>query len=168
MILYQYKIMRTILLVAFSFFLFCSCDPGYIDKEYEYKLQVKNASNSKVTLLGYDSFDDTQNKLFVNPILKKTIIIESNNYGPIVVNKNIFSTVDNSTYFFGLHIDSLVLKFENGQGYYSTVINGLDNDNWIPNKSSLLNIQAKDVQKEGGVYIYTITQEDYENAHTLP
>src|SRR5690606_41813987 len=71
----------------------------------------------------------------------------------------------NSSYFFGHHIDSLVLKFENGKGYYSTVLSVINNENWIANKSSLILVKSKDVIKEGDIYIYKITQEDYENAH---
>lgn len=74
-----------------------------------------------------------------------------------------------------LSVDSLVLKFENGKGYYATYLykNGndyreLDKENWIANKSTLFAVFSQDVRKEGDVYIYTITQEDYENAYELP
>ena len=148
--------------------LLASCDPNNEDKEFIHNLKVKNESDSEITLSGYDHFDDATNQVFTQPILKKTIVIEANSSGPIVVNKNIFSNINNSTYFFGHHIDSLVLKFENGKGYYSTVSSVINTENWIANKSSLISVRSEDVTKEGDIYIYKITQEDYENAHVLP
>lgn len=62
-------------------------------------------------------------------------------------------------------VDSITLKFANGTGYYSTLGN---NNFWLENKSDLLNIKEKDVMQKNGVLIYTITQNDYENAHVLP
>ncbi len=150
------------------FLFLASCDPNNENIEFTHSLMVKNESDSKLLLLGYDNFDDTTNQVFTEPLLKKTIVIEANSLGPIIVNKNIFSSVNNSSYFFGHHIDSLVLKFENGKGYYSTVLSVINNENWIANKSSLILVKSKDVIKEGDIYIYKITQEDYENAHALP
>lgn len=176
----QFKIMRIQLLIVYKlaclillFFCF-SCDPNTEDQEYIHKLQVENASNLKLSLLAYDTFDETANKPFDVAILKKEIIIDKHNVGPIVINKNIFSTIDNSTYFAGLQIDSLIIKFEDNRGYYSKInrnsndIYVIDYENWILNKSTLFSVLSKDVRKEGDMYIYTITQEDYENAHVLP
>lgn len=175
----QYKIMRTQLLMVckFSSFLclllgFSSCDPEN-EKEYSHKLQVENTSISKIILLGYNNYDDNFNKVLPYPILQKMIVIEVNSLGPIVMNKNIFFDINNSSYFFGIHVDSLVLKFENEKGFYSTIkrnINDeyqINNEYWIPSKSTLFAVSSKDVRKEGDVYIYSITQEDYENAHVL-
>ena len=62
-------------------------------------------------------------------------------------------------------VDSITLKFTNGRGYYSSLNN---NNFWLENRSDLLNIKEKDVMQKNGVLIYTITQNDYENANVLP
>ena len=176
--------MRTPLSIAYKLgsiislcVLITSCDPGgkYDDIVYTHQLQVENASSKSFTLEAYDTYNEQHREYLDEAILKQTITIESNNKGPIVVAKTYSFRIDSSSYFPELNCDSLVLKFENGRGYYTTFLykNGndfreIDTENWIANKSTLLKIFSQDVRKEGDVYIYTITQEDYENAYELP
>ena len=180
----RYKIMRTLLLIAYKLggiislsLLITSCDPGgkYDDIEYTHQLQVENTSSKSFILEAYDTYNEQYREYLDEAILKQTISIEANSKGPIVVNKIYSKTIDNSTYFPELNCDSLVLKFENGKGYYTTFLykNGneyreIDKEYWISNKSTLIKVYSPDVKKEGDVYIYSITQEDYENAHELP
>src|SRR5690606_3765666 len=154
--------------------LIASCDPGdgSDPKTYTYQLQVENNSAVALTLEAYDTYNDQYREYLDEPILKQTISIEANSKGPINIVEG-YSRVDlyQASYFPPmLSVDSLVLKFENGKGYYATYLykNGndyreLDKENWIANKSTLWKIFSQDVRKEGDVYIYTITQEDYEN-----
>ena len=176
--------MRTLLSTVYRIFcfiilfsVFSSCDPHGDPRDitYIHQLQVENTSSKSFILEGYDTYNEQYREYLDEAILKQTISIEANSKGPIVVNEIYSKTIDNSTYFPGLNCDSLVLKFENGKGYYATFLykNGneypeIDRENWIPNKSTLFTVFNKDVRKEGDVYIYSITQEDYENAHELP
>lgn len=54
------------------------------------------------------------------------------------------------------------------RGYYSTILTVINNENWIDSKSSLILVKSKDVRKEADIYIYKITQRDYEDEHSLP
>ena len=157
--------------------LIASCDPGdgSDPKTYTYQLQVENNSAVALTLEAYDTYNDQYREYLDEPILKQTLSIEANSKGPIVVNRNFSPSISHSSYFPKQSVDSLVLKFENGKGYYATYLykNGneyreLDKENWIANKSTLFTVFSQDVRKEGDVYIYSITQEDYENAYELP
>lgn len=157
--------------------LFTACDPVGDDYgiEYIHQLQVENASSKPFTLEAYDTYDEQYREYLDEAILKQTLSIEANSKGPIVVNRNFSPSISHSSYFPKQSVDSLVLKFENGKGYYATYLykNGneyreLGKENWIPNKSTLFLVFSEDVRKEGDVYIYSITQEDYENAYELP
>lgn len=178
--------MRTLLSIAYKlggiislYVLVTACDPddGRDLKAYIHQLQVENASSKSFTLEAYDTYNEQYREYLDEAVLKQTISIEANSKGPINIVEG-YSRVDlyQASYFPPmLSVDSLVLKFENGKGYYATYLykNGndyreLDKENWIANKSTLLKIFSQDVRKEGDVYIYTITQEDYENAYELP
>ena len=154
----------------FSFLIICnSCGPEPDDKVFFNNIQVENTSTKNFTILAYDNYDESFNKTIKPAVLKETIEIGKNSKGPIVVCETRFSPINNSTYFPNSGSDSIVIKFEDGKRYFSMrEENSINNDKWITNKSSLLAIFEKDVRKEGDVYIYTITQEDYENAHILP
>src|SRR5690606_16508567 len=101
----------------------------------------------------------------------------ANSKGPINIVEG-YSRVDlyQASYFPPmLSVDSLVLKFENGKGYYASRLYRndsefpeIDREYWISNKNPLFSLFNSDVRKEGDVYIYSITQEDYENAYELP
>ena len=149
--------------------LFYSCAPEPDDKVYFNKIQVENTSSQSIEIKAYDHYDSSFNTNIIPPELKESIIIASNGTSPVVICETRFGPINNSTFFPKSGADSIVLKFENNRKYISFSKNsGINNEYWIPNKSSLLNIFEKDVRKEGDVYIYTITQEDYENAHVLP
>ena len=180
----RYKMMRTRLSTIYkigSIICLCvfiaSCDPGdgSDSKTYIHQLQVENTSNVTITLEAYDTYNEQYREYLDEAILKQTLSIEPNSKGPIAINETYSSTIDHSEYFPKASVDSLVLKFENEKGYYATYLykNGneyreLGKENWIPNKSTLFLVFNKDVRKEGDVYIFSITQEDYENAHVLP
>ena len=169
-----YKIGSIISLCVFI----ASCDPGDgrdLIWDTTHQLQVENTSNVTITLEAYDTYNEQYREYLDEAILKQTLSIEPNSKGPIAINETYSSTIDHSEYFPKQSVDSLVLKFENGKGYYATYLykNGneyreLGKENWIPNKSTLLLVFSEDVRKEGDVYIYSITQEDYENAYELP
>src|SRR5690554_6898342 len=158
--------------------LIASCDPGdgSDPKTYTYQLQVENNSAVALTLEAYDTYDEQYREYLDEATLKQTLVIEANSKGPIINVEGFTSVLYGGSYFPPmLSVDSLVLKFENGKGYYATYLykNGndyreLDKENWIANKSTLFAVFSQDVRKEGDVYIYTITQEDYENAYELP
>lgn len=63
------------------------------------------------------------------------------------------------------NVDSIVLKFSNNKGYYTSSKN---KEFWLKNKSSLLSISENEIIQKNQVLIYEISQEDYENAHELP
>lgn len=168
-----YKIGRIISLSV----LIASCDPGDGSDPitYTHKLQVENTSAVALTIEAYDTYDEQYRVYLDEAVLKQTLSIEGNSKGPIVIYTSLLPPVNYSTYFPTVSVDSLVLKFENGKGYYATFLYKNENEypefnmeNWIANKSALFAIFNKDVRKEGDVYIYSITQEDYENAHELP
>ena len=154
-----------------------SCDPNDWgdSKLYTHQLQVENASELAFTIEAYDTYNENDRLYLDEAILKQTLTIEANSKGPIVIVKDYSIGFNSGSYFPMLSVDSLVLKFENGKGYYATYLyrNGneyreFDRENWIPNKSTLFAVLNRDVRKEGEVYIYTVNQEDYENAYELP
>ncbi|SFU71002.1 hypothetical protein SAMN05216480_11535 [Pustulibacterium marinum] len=63
-------------------------------------------------------------------------------------------------------IDSIQFVFPNGKGYITSIGGdeslGFGNENWPWTTSE------KFINTEGHTYEFTITQEDYENAHELP
>lgn len=169
-LLTDYKIIP---IIGILFFV-CSCDPNEDGKDYPHKLQIENTSNSDMKILAYDTYDEQYNKYFDEPVLKQSLIINSKNLGPIINLKSYSPRIDNSSYFYNISVDSIIIKFNNNTGYISTIKPNENNEYiindsyWINNKNSLLRIRSEDVRKEGDVYVYIITQEDYENAHVLP
>lgn len=163
--------MRTQLLIACNLLVLflISCGPEPDTSIFQNKIQLENTSNKILKLQGYDTYDESYD-IKINPVLlKETIEIENGGKGPVVISETRFSPIDNSTYFPHSGPDSIVLTFEDGKKYYSVrKKNDIYNNYWVANKSSLFAIFEKDVRKEGDVYIYSITQEDYENAHVLP
>ena len=158
--------------------LITSCDPGDgrdLKWDTTHQLQVENTSNVTITLEAYDTYDEQYREYLDEASLKQTLVIEANSKGPIVLVKDYSNVLDGSPYFSPiLSVDSIVLKFQNGKGYFTTNLykNGneyreIGKENWIPNKSTLFAVFNEDVRKEGDVYIYSITQEDYENAYEL-
>lgn len=158
--------------------LITSCDPGDgrdLIWDTTHQLQVENTSAVALTLEAYDTYNEQYREYLDEAILKQTLSIEANSKGPIVVNRNYSSSISYSSYFPKQSVDSLVLKFENGKGYYASRLYRndsefpeIDREYWISNKNPLFSLFNSDVRKEGDVYIYSITQEDYENAYELP
>ena len=170
-----YKIGSIISLCVFI----ASCDPGDgrdLIWDTTHQLQVENTSAVALTLEAYDTYDEQYREYLDEATLKQTLVIEANSKGPIVLVEDYSNVLDGRPYFSPiLSVDSLVLKFQNGKGYFATYLykdgneyRELGKENWIPNKSTLFTVFSEDVRKEGDVYIYSITQEDYENAYELP
>ena len=172
-LLTTYKLLGIIILLS----VFFACDPNGDPRDitYIHQLQVENTSAVALTLEAYDTYNEEDRVYFGEAVLKQTISIEANSKGPIVFVEDYSIGFNNGSYFSTVSVDSLVLKFENGKGYYATYLykNGneyreIDREHWIANKSPLFAVYSPDVRKEGDVYIYSITQEDYENAYELP
>ena len=171
-LLTTYKLLGIIIL----FSVFFACDPNGDprDNMYEHKLQIENVSNSDITLLAYDTYDEHHKRNLNEIILKHSLNISNESSGPVIRTKSYSHRIDYAVYFYDISVDSIVIKFNNNKGYISTVKPNdrneyrINNDKWIESKSSLLSVLEKDLRKEGDVYIYTITQEDYENAYELP
>ncbi len=173
----QSKIMRTQLLAMFKFvtilsllFFMSSCDPDdrMNTEQYIYNVSLENTSQESLTIIGYKTKDHLGNTL-ASPELIKTIIVQANSISKIEtikVPKPLGDPAFGFTYPNLVNmVDSITLKFANGTGYYSTLGN---NNFWLENKSDLLNIKEKDVIQKNGVLLYTITQDDYENANVIP
>jgi len=173
----QSNIMRTQLLTMFKFvtilsllFFMSSCDPDdrMNTEQYIYNVSLENTSQESLTIIGYKTKDNLGNTL-VSPELINTIIVQANSISKIEtikVPKPLGDSAFGFTYPNSVNmVDSITLKFTNGRGYYSSLNN---NNFWLENRSDLLNIKEKDVMQKNGVLIYTITQNDYENANVLP
>lgn len=163
--------MRMTLLTGCSiiYFTFISCGPEPDDKIFFNNIQIENESSKDIKIRGYHTYDQSYDKPIIPAILTENIEILANSKSDIVVCETRFSPIENATFFSKTPTDSIFLEFEDGKNYISfRNINFIDNSKWILNKSSLLSLSVKNVRKEGDVYIYTITQEDYENAHVLP
>lgn len=167
----QLKIMRFKFFTILSLLFFVSsCDPDdrMNTKQYIYNVSLENTSQEFLTIIGYKTKDHLGNTL-ASPELINTIIVQANSISKIEtikVPKPLGDPAFGFTYpNFVNMVDSITLQFANGTGYYSTLGN---NNFWLENKSDLLNIKEKDVMHKNGVLIYTITQENYENAHVLP
>ncbi|MEG1267430.1 MAG: hypothetical protein RSE19_13225 [Myroides sp.] len=137
-------------------------------EQYIYNVSLENSSQETFTVTGYKTRDHLGN-LLVKPELINSIIAQANSVSKtetIKVPKPLGDPAFGFTYpNFVNMVDSVTLKFTNGKGYYST----LDNNNfWLKNRSDLLNIKESDILLKNGILIYTITEEDYENAHVLP
>jgi|GEM_PF-3340634 len=173
----QSKIMRTQLLAMFKFvtilsllFFMFSCDPDdrMNTEQYIYNVSLENTSQESLIIEVYKTKDHLGNTL-VSPELINTIIVQANSISKIEtikVSKPLGNPAFGFTYpNFVNMVDSITLKFTNVRGYYSSLNN---NNFWLENRSDLLNIKEKDVIQKNGVLIYTINQNDYENAHVLP
>jgi len=150
-------------------FFVSSCDPDdrTNTEQYIYNVSLENTSQESLTIIGYKTKDHLGNTL-VSPELINTIIVQANSISKIEtikVPKPLGDSAFGFTYpNFVNMVDSITLKFTNERVYYSS----LNNNFWLENRSDLLNIKEKDVMHKNGVLIYTITQNDYENAHVLP
>src|SRR5690606_31116274 len=130
--------MRTLLSIAYKlggiislYVLVTACDPddGRDLKNYTHQLQVENASSKSFTLEAYDTYNEQYREYLDEAILKQTINIEANSKEPIINVEGITSVVYGGSYFTAmLSVDSLVLKFENGKGYYATYLYKNGND----------------------------------------
>ena len=169
--------MRTQLSTVYKFFtilgllfFITSCDPDdrMNPEQYTYNVSLENTSQETLTVNGYKTKDHLGN-LLVNPELINSIIVQANSLSKtetIKVPKSLGDPAFGFTYpTFVNMVDSVTLKFTNGKGYYSTL---QSNNFWLENKSDLLNIKENDILLKDGILIYTITEEDYINAHILP
>ena len=151
-------------------FLFVSCDPDdRMDGEsYSYQVAIQNNSEKPLVIKGFRTKDlsgtrlpapevITSLEINANTLSKKERVIVPKPLGNIAFGFA-YPTFNNGS-------DSIVLMFADNTGYYS---NNNDTDFWIANKSPLLSVLEKDITNEDGMLIYTISQEDYENAHVLP
>ncbi len=159
--------MKKVFLYLSAGLLLVSCNPcDGCENFYTHSIAVKNESEENFKILFYDNVvADPQTGS--TPFLREEVII---NTGAIVVReyKDVFAQ---PLYYSFTHSfsDSIVLKFDNGKGYYTTSKDtGISVDYWLQNKSSFFSIDSNDLIDVNGVLIYSITQEDYENAHDLP
>ena len=169
--------MRTQLLTVYKFFailsllfFMTSCDPDdrMSTEQHTYNVSLENTSKETLTVNGYKTKDHLGN-LLVNPELINSIVTQANSVSKtetITVPKPLGDPAFGFTYpnFINM-VDSVTLKFTNGKGYYSTLESS---SFWLENKSDLLNIKENDIFFRDGILIYSITEEDYENAHVLP
>lgn len=161
--------------MKYSFSLFClmllfsSCDPGnWGDQPNPQSVALKNESNEVFSVYFYDqNIADPITGL--KPLLREIVEINPDEF--VIKTINYFES-DPKFYFFNdsnNFSDSLVIKFANGKGYYTSSSSGEPTtENWINGKSSLLKISPSDLYMINDVFYYTITEEDYENAFELP
>jgi len=147
--------------------LFVSCTPcDGCEDFYTHSVAVKNESEENLKVLFYDNAVPDP-KTGSTPFLREELII---NVGETVV-REYQDVVAQPLYFSFAHSfsDSIVLKFDNEKGYYTTLKDAeVSVDYWIQNKSSFFRIEQADLINVNGALIYSITQEDCENAHKLP
>ena len=146
-----------------------SCDPGTGGEtpRHTYKVAIKNESASPVSIYGYRTLSPNGIKLNTAELLT-TIAVEPvslSNISTITLPVQLGHVAFGFIYPEFNETDSVVIKFSNNKGYYSSTNN---KDFWIENKPLLKNIKEKDIVQQDGVLIYPITQQDYENAHDLP
>jgi len=148
-----------------------SCGPcDGCESFYTYYVGVKNESTENFKILFYNSIVADPISGYA-PFLREEVVVSSGN----VVIKEHKDTSNPPHYysFANIFCDSIVLKFNNGKGYYTTlkyteIQPEIRVDYWMENKSSFFGIDPNDLTDIDGILIYTITQEDYENAHELP
>lgn len=138
-------IIRLLTFVFFSSFLL-SCSEH--DDFKDYRLFIKNESDSELNIITYKNNIETNN-----------ITISSNQRG--------LECVYNESFFNGYDcIDSIIFIFPNNKGYRCGYTNqgsfcfGSQISPWFFNE--------KFIKKSGNIYEFTITKQDYENAHKLP
>src|SRR5690606_22052035 len=106
--------------------LITSCDPGDgrdLIWETTHQLQVENTSAVALTLEAYDTYDEQYREYLDEATLKQTLVIEANSKGPIVLVEDYSKVLHGRSYFSPiLSVDSLVLKFQNGKGYFATYL----------------------------------------------
>ncbi len=160
--------------MKYSFFLFClmllfsSCDPDdWMDLD-QHSVALKNESSEAFSVYFYDqNIADpiTDLKPFLREVIEinpEDFVVKTHTYFKPGPGFYFFNDVDNLA-------DSLVIKFANGKGYYTSSSSGEPTtEYWIKGKSSLLKISPSDLYMINDVFYYTITQEDYENAFDLP
>jgi hypothetical protein len=159
--------MKKVLFYATIGILLVSCNPcDGCEDVYTHTVAVRNQSEENFKVLFYDNVVVNPQTGFP-PFLREEIIIETGSsivrkYKDVFVRPPYYSFTHNFS-------DSIVLKFDNGKGYYTTLKNSrISVDYWLQDKSSFFTIDGNDLINVNGVLTYLITQQDYENAHILP
>ncbi|WP_218148710.1 hypothetical protein [Myroides guanonis] len=169
--------MQTQLLTIFRIiviFLFCTiasaCDPDdrMNAKQYDYKVALENKSISAITIDGYRTLGQFGDKLETS-VLVSTLSVSPKSISDIE-SITIPKPLGNPAFGFiypGMqnNVDSIVLKFSNNKGYYTSSKN---KEFWLKNKSSLLSISENEIIQKNEVLIYEISQEDLIMAYDLP
>ncbi len=164
--LYRYIVLCTV-------FLFLACDPddGRETPRFEYDVAIKNDSNEAFTIYGYRTKDLSTGQTLEEPQLKHSLTLASGAFdeiqqvvlpAPIDLGEFIYPGFENN-------IDSVVVKFNNtNRGYYVKIVSEqVMTENWISNKSSILNLNIEDLEQVDNLFYYRISQEDAESAYEL-
>jgi len=135
---------------------------------YSYEVAIENTTDEDLIIKGYKTKDGIGTQLPI-PELTSVIYVFSHSLSetkiisiPTPLGSPAFGFIYPG---FETRVDSITLQWANTEkGYYS---NDNNTEFWLENKSSLLNIEEKDIIFIDDILIYRITQEDYENAHNL-
>ena len=141
--------MKNILFIISIFLVFNSCIVE-TDDSHHYKTYLKNNSTQVMNVKFYK-----EDNLFMSqniPTNDSIILCEYNDEG--------FASIDRCT-------DSIIIAFPNGEGYINS--NTFSNNFNFQNDRHLFGSSQQGYNYLGNyIFTFTITQEDYTNAHTLP
>lgn len=150
--------MKYIIFIVVSLFLF-SCEITDIDYD---TYTIKNETNKDVLILAYDKYYYINNEIMEIefPNLSDSIIIKANKEYFV---KKVTGEDAQPMGYFKSECDSVVLIFSDNKQLYYVCKNSYCEDN--RNIVSFRNSSSKSCEKNRGCdYVYTITNDDYEQA----
>lgn len=122
------------------------------DRSSDCRFSIKNNTDYQINIISYNS-----------GVVVNNININSQNSG-LECNYSVEDCYGYSVY--RCNIDSLKITFPNGKGYLCSQFN--NSEYWFDNNQTPFQPSEKFIISSQGVYEFTITEEDYQNAHILP